>query len=135
MAGPAVFGEGFWEADGFDRRRHGMIMGMGAVGLVLERAEDAAARGCAPIAELLATVVANSAYHGTRLDRDHIAACFTQLVEQAAAEENREREELNREPDHRLSKRNWRSLLATASKNPSSVAREHRSSCPRSVPR
>ena len=31
------------------------IMGMGAVGLVLERAEDAEARGCAPIAELLAT--------------------------------------------------------------------------------
>ncbi|MCB9764141.1 MAG: SDR family NAD(P)-dependent oxidoreductase [Alphaproteobacteria bacterium] len=68
----------------FDRRRHGMIMGMGAVGLLLERAEDAQARGCVPIAELLATQIANSAFHGTRLDADHIAEQFTALVQSAS---------------------------------------------------
>ncbi|MSQ01624.1 MAG: SDR family NAD(P)-dependent oxidoreductase [Myxococcales bacterium] len=57
----------------FDRRRHGMILGMGAAALVLERAPDVAARGMAPVAELLGTHIANSAFHGTRLDASHIA--------------------------------------------------------------
>ncbi len=57
----------------FDRRRHGMILGMGAAALVLERAPDVAARGMAPVAELLGTHIANSAFHGTRLDAAHIA--------------------------------------------------------------
>ncbi len=58
----------------FDRRRHGMILGMGAVGLVLETAEAVAERGMAPVAELIATRFTNSAFHGTRLDADHITA-------------------------------------------------------------
>ncbi len=56
----------------FDRRRHGMILGMGAVGLVLERTEDVAARGMVGVAELIGTHFTNSAFHGTRLDADHI---------------------------------------------------------------
>ncbi len=66
----------------FDRRRHGMILGMGAVGIVLERAEDVAARGMAPVAELIGTHITNSAFHGTRLDADHI----TREVQRFAAE-------------------------------------------------
>jgi malonyl CoA-acyl carrier protein transacylase len=65
----------------FDRRRHGMILGMGAAGLVLERAEDVAARGMAPVATLLGTRVGNSAFHGTRLDAAHISREVTRFVD------------------------------------------------------
>lgn len=68
----------------FDRRRHGMIIGSGAVGLVIERREDVEARGMAPVARLVATRVANSAYHGSRLHVDHIAGEARVLVETAA---------------------------------------------------
>ncbi len=69
----------------FDRRRHGMILGMGAVGLILERGEDVAARGMAPVAQLLGTRISNSAFHGTRLDADHIASDVKKFVEQVVA--------------------------------------------------
>ncbi|HLE97332.1 MAG TPA: acyltransferase domain-containing protein, partial [Candidatus Thermoplasmatota archaeon] len=65
----------------FDRRRHGMIVGMGAVGLVLERAQDVADRGMIPIGRLLATRISNSAFHGSRLHADHIEGEFEALVE------------------------------------------------------
>ena len=68
----------------FDRRRHGMIMGMGAVGLVLERSDMAAERGIVPLAELLSSRFANSAFHGTRLDVEHIKRTFTDLIAEAA---------------------------------------------------
>ncbi|MFZ0171251.1 MAG: SDR family NAD(P)-dependent oxidoreductase, partial [Acidimicrobiales bacterium] len=67
----------------FDRRRHGMIIGMGAVGIVVEQAEAAEERGIRPIAEVLSGVTANSAFHGTRLDVQHITAEMEQLVTQA----------------------------------------------------
>ena len=69
----------------FDARRNGMILGMGAVGLVLEREDLAQARGLAPIARLLATRVANSAFHGTRLDADHISREVSAVVGDACA--------------------------------------------------
>ena len=37
----------------FDERRHGMIIGMGAAGLVVESAESARERGLAPICDLV----------------------------------------------------------------------------------
>ena len=67
----------------FDRRRHGLLLGMGAVGMVLEREEEVAARGMEPVAELLASRVANSAFHGTRLDAEHIAATVRSFVADA----------------------------------------------------
>ena len=67
----------------FDRRRHGMIVGMGAAAIVVESAEAARERGLAPICELLGSVTANSAFHGTRLDVDHIAQIMEQVVGQA----------------------------------------------------
>ena len=67
----------------FDRRRHGLIVGMGAAGLVIESAEAARERGIQPICEVLSTVTANSAFHGTRLDVQHIGQMMENLVSQA----------------------------------------------------
>ncbi|MBT8405468.1 MAG: beta-ketoacyl synthase, partial [Gemmatimonadetes bacterium] len=64
----------------FDRRRHGMLIGMGAAALVVEHEEAAAERGLRPICRVLATATANSAFHGTRLDVDHIAGVMDDLV-------------------------------------------------------
>ena len=69
----------------FDRRRHGMVVGMGAAALVVESAEAARERGLQPICEVLGTVAANSAYHGTRLDVDHIGQVMEKLLRQAEA--------------------------------------------------
>ena len=69
----------------FDERRHGMIVGMGAAGLMVESADASRERGLAPICEVLGSVTANSAFHGTRLDVDHIGSVMEQLVEQAEA--------------------------------------------------
>ncbi len=71
----------------FDARRHGMILGMGAAAIVLERRDVADARGIVPIAEHLGGVVANSAFHGTRLDVDHISRTARDLVQAVAAKE------------------------------------------------
>ncbi len=67
----------------FDRRRHGLIMGMGAASLVVESAEAARERGIQPICEVLSAVTANSAFHGTRLDVQHIGQIMEDLVAQA----------------------------------------------------
>jgi len=67
----------------FDRRRHGMIIGMGAASLVVESMEAARERGIAPICEVLSTVTGNSAFHGTRLDVSHISKVMEKLIEQA----------------------------------------------------
>ncbi len=64
----------------FDRRRHGMILGMGAAALVVESAESARERGLAPICEVIGTATANSAFHGTRLDVEHIGAVMEGLI-------------------------------------------------------
>ena len=69
----------------FDRRRHGMIIGMGAAALVIESADAARERGIRPICEVLGAVTANSAFHGTRLDIQHIGQVMEHLVTQAEA--------------------------------------------------
>jgi acyl transferase domain-containing protein len=69
----------------FDRRRHGMIVGMGAAAFVIESADAARERGLQPICEVLGSVIANSAYHGTRLDVEHIGAVMEALLRQAGA--------------------------------------------------
>ena len=64
----------------FDKRRSGMLLGAGGIGLVLETEESAALRlgrqgpSFKPKARLLATQYSNSAYHGAALDRHHIGA-------------------------------------------------------------
>ncbi len=69
----------------FDRRRHGMIIGMGAAALVVESADAVRERGLRPICQVLSTVTANSAFHGTRLDVEHIGRIMESLVSQAEA--------------------------------------------------
>ena len=64
----------------FDKRRNGMIMGMGAAAFVVERRSCALERGVQPIAELLGTKTANSAYHGTRLDIEHVAETVDEFI-------------------------------------------------------
>jgi acyl transferase domain-containing protein/NAD(P)-dependent dehydrogenase (short-subunit alcohol dehydrogenase family) len=64
----------------FDRRRHGMILGMGAAALVVESAAAARERGVTPICQVLSAATANSAFHGTRLDVDHISQVMEGLV-------------------------------------------------------
>jgi malonyl CoA-acyl carrier protein transacylase len=64
----------------FDRRRNGMIMGMGAAALVVESEDAVRERGMRGICEVLATDIANSAYHGTRLDVTHVSEIMERLV-------------------------------------------------------
>ena len=70
----------------FDRRRHGLIVGMGAAGLVVESAKAVRERGLQPICEVLSTVTANSAFHGTRLDVQHIGQVMENLLSRAEAD-------------------------------------------------
>ncbi len=67
----------------FDRRRNGMIMGMGAAALVVESEDAVRERGMRGICEVLATQIANSAFHGTRLDVAHVSDVMDRLVSQA----------------------------------------------------
>jgi acyl transferase domain-containing protein/NAD(P)-dependent dehydrogenase (short-subunit alcohol dehydrogenase family) len=64
----------------FDRRRHGTIMGMGACALVVESEDAVRERGMRGIVELLSSETSNSAFHGTRLDVEHIAQIMDSLV-------------------------------------------------------
>ncbi|HYF24765.1 MAG TPA: SDR family NAD(P)-dependent oxidoreductase, partial [Baekduia sp.] len=70
----------------FDQRRHGMLLGMGAAALVVESAQAARERGITPICEVLGSVTANSAFHGTRLDVDHIGGVMEDVVRRAEAQ-------------------------------------------------
>ena len=78
----------------FDRRRHGLIMGMGAAALVVESLDAARERGIQPICEVLGTVTANSAFHGTRLDVQHIGQVMEDLVAQVEARSGITRSEI-----------------------------------------
>ena len=70
----------------FDRRRHGMLIGMGAAALVVESTDAARERGIQPICEVLSTTTNNSAFHGTRLDVQHIGQVMETLVANAEAQ-------------------------------------------------
>jgi len=67
----------------FDRRRHGLLIGMGATAMVVESLAAAQERGIQPICEVLSTVTANSAYHGSRLDVGHICQVMERLISDA----------------------------------------------------
>ncbi|MDP6870030.1 MAG: beta-ketoacyl synthase N-terminal-like domain-containing protein [Candidatus Poseidoniaceae archaeon] len=64
----------------FDKRRDGLVLGMGAAAFVVERKSQSDARGVQPIAELLGTMTANSAFHGTRLDVNHVAQTVNHFI-------------------------------------------------------
>jgi len=63
----------------FDKRRSGMLLGAGGIGIVLETSASAKMRSLSEHsvqvkAQLLATQYSNSAFHGAALDRKHIAS-------------------------------------------------------------
>ena len=78
----------------FDRRRNGMIMGMGAAALVVEAEDAVRERGMRAICEILATDIANSAYHGTRLDVPHVREIMNRLISTAEQRFGIRREEI-----------------------------------------
>ena len=78
----------------FDRRRHGMLIGMGAAALVVESAVAARERGIQPICEVLSTTTNNSAFHGTRLDVQHIGQVMETLLANAEAQSGISRREI-----------------------------------------
>ncbi len=60
-----------------------MLTGMGSVGLVVESEDAVRERGMRAIVELLASETANSAFHGTRLDVEHISLVMERLLSSA----------------------------------------------------
>jgi acyl transferase domain-containing protein/NAD(P)H-dependent flavin oxidoreductase YrpB (nitropropane dioxygenase family)/NAD(P)-dependent dehydrogenase (short-subunit alcohol dehydrogenase family)/phosphopantetheinyl transferase/acyl carrier protein len=64
----------------FDDRRHGLILGSAAVGVVVERDDLVHKRGMEAIATVEGGAMANSAFHGTRLDVDHIASVMEEMI-------------------------------------------------------
>ena len=67
----------------FDRRRNGMIIGMGAAALVVESEDAVRERGMRAICEVLSTNIANSAFHGTRLNVNHVSQVMETLLKTA----------------------------------------------------
>ncbi|NKQ36500.1 MAG: SDR family NAD(P)-dependent oxidoreductase, partial [Chloroflexi bacterium] len=67
----------------FDKRRHGTILGMGACALVIESEDAVRERGMRGIVEILGTEIRNSAYHGSRLDVNHISQVMESVVTSA----------------------------------------------------
>ncbi|CAI8404096.1 MAG: Phenolphthiocerol synthesis polyketide synthase type I Pks15/1 [Marine Group II euryarchaeote MED-G33] len=64
----------------FDARRNGMLLGMGAAGFVIERNSLSVERGVTPYVELLGTHLANSAFHPTRLDVEHVSNSLENFI-------------------------------------------------------
>ena len=64
----------------FDKRRHGLVLGMGSCAFVVESQDALHERGMRGIVEILGSEQRNSAFHGTRLDPDHIASVLDQLL-------------------------------------------------------
>jgi malonyl CoA-acyl carrier protein transacylase len=81
----------------FDRRRNGMIVGMGAAALVVESEDAVRERGMHGLAEVLSTEVANSAFHGTRLDVNHISDVMERLLAKAEERFSLKRKDLTGE--------------------------------------
>ncbi|MCK4936685.1 MAG: hypothetical protein KAR84_07510, partial [Elusimicrobiales bacterium] len=64
----------------FDRRRHGLIVGSAAVGIVIEDETMVRKRGMVPLARLLLTESANSAFHVTKLDTNHVSSIMEDFI-------------------------------------------------------
>ncbi|MFA5162350.1 MAG: SDR family NAD(P)-dependent oxidoreductase [Elusimicrobiales bacterium] len=80
----------------FDRRRHGLIVGMGAAALLVEDETETRKRGMKPLARVLSTETANSAFHPTRLDVNHVAQIMDRLVARAEKQRGLSRSEMSR---------------------------------------
>ncbi|MDD6173893.1 MAG: SDR family NAD(P)-dependent oxidoreductase [Elusimicrobia bacterium] len=81
----------------FDRRRNGMIVGMGAAGLVVEAEEEIRKRGMTPLTRLLATEITNSAFHPTRIDVNHVAEVMDRMMSKAEKKYGLNRSDMSKE--------------------------------------
>ncbi len=80
----------------FDRRRNGMIVGAGAVGIVLEAQAEAEARGLAPVAELIASHSFNTAKHVAQIDVETFSRELDRFLCRVEQEHGLQREEIAR---------------------------------------
>ncbi|MFX0082695.1 MAG: SDR family NAD(P)-dependent oxidoreductase [Candidatus Hodarchaeota archaeon] len=64
----------------FGEGRNGIVLGAGASAFVIEQNSEAEARGVKPIVEILGSYFGNSAYHGTRLDKDDISQRLNDFI-------------------------------------------------------
>ncbi|MDC7221805.1 MAG: SDR family NAD(P)-dependent oxidoreductase [Spirochaetales bacterium] len=80
----------------FDKRRNGMVMGSGAVGIVVEAAEVCEKRGIIPVAELVGTHCFNTAGHANQLDIPVYAEELEQFIGKLESEKNLQRSALSK---------------------------------------
>lgn len=93
----------------FDKRRSGMILGSGGIGIVLESEDGARRRHALAIAlnpsapprvpfrcRLLATLISNSAYHGAAMAKEHIASEMERFLSAIESEHGISRREIAR---------------------------------------
>ncbi|MFW9875479.1 MAG: KR domain-containing protein, partial [Candidatus Thorarchaeota archaeon] len=81
----------------FGEGRNGIILGAGASAFVIEQQPEAEARGIKPIVEILGSYFANSAFHGTRLDSEHISQKLRDFVLEIERKHGINRDELAKE--------------------------------------
>jgi acyl transferase domain-containing protein/NAD(P)H-dependent flavin oxidoreductase YrpB (nitropropane dioxygenase family)/NAD(P)-dependent dehydrogenase (short-subunit alcohol dehydrogenase family)/phosphopantetheinyl transferase (holo-ACP synthase)/acyl carrier protein len=81
----------------FDDRRNGLLLGSAAVGVVMEREDLVRERGVEPIVSVEAGTVANSAFHGTRLDVAHIGSVMERMIEKWEEQSGLSRTDLARD--------------------------------------
>ncbi len=80
----------------FDDRRHGLIIGSAAAGMVVESAELVRERGMEPIAAIESGIIANSGYHGTRLDVEHISSVMQSMISKWEKQSGLSRDDLTK---------------------------------------
>ncbi len=81
----------------FDNRRNGMLMGAGAVGIVLETQEEVEKRGVAGICELLGTHSFNAATHISQIDAEIFSQEFNRFIYRMELEHDLTREQIARQ--------------------------------------
>ncbi len=81
----------------FDRRRNGMIMGAGAVGIVLETGEAVAERGVVEVCQLLGTHSFNTAGHIAQIDTPTFSRHLESFVGRMEREHGLRRDQIARQ--------------------------------------
>ncbi|MFP4661865.1 MAG: beta-ketoacyl synthase N-terminal-like domain-containing protein, partial [Halanaerobiales bacterium] len=84
----------FQAAVPFDRRRNGMILGSGAVGLLLEKERDVQRRGMNGICRILGSHAFNTAGHQSRIDTDKHAVELDRFIKKMENEYRLDRDKL-----------------------------------------
>ncbi|HOM01630.1 MAG TPA: SDR family NAD(P)-dependent oxidoreductase [Acetivibrio sp.] len=78
----------------FDNRRNGMILGAGAVGLVIEKESDVAERGMNGICRILGTHVFNTAGHPSKIDNNRFSVEFDRFMTKMEQEHGFDRRDI-----------------------------------------